>query len=37
MPMKECAHIADSRGGRTYANEGVCSHSGQQRVVDVCQ
>ena len=37
MPMKNCAHIADSRGGRTYANEGVCSHSGQQRRVDVCQ
>ena len=37
MSLKECAHIADSRGGRMYANEGVCSHSGQQRLEDVCQ
>ena len=35
--MKVCAHILDSRGGLMYANEGVCSHSGQQRRVDVCQ
>ena len=37
MPMKECAHIVDSRGGWMYANEGVCSRNGQQSRVDVCQ
>ena len=37
MPMKECAHIVDSRGGWMYVNEGVCSRNGQQMRVDVCQ